>query len=93
MKQTQVRDIAPLSPLYQLRKLDVSCSELEEVISLKDLDSLEILDLHDTLVESISPLGNLKNLSYLDVGSCPLSPHEIETLQSKLPKALIQSSL
>ena len=66
----QVADISPLFQLHRLRYLDITGNPVSDLSGIGSLDMLETLRIANTLVQSLQPLDECRNLSavYVDVG-------------------------
>jgi hypothetical protein len=64
--------VLPLNRLRQLRQLDLSYSQVEDLGPLAELTKLRGLELRQTKVGDVSPLVALQQLEMLDVSSTPV---------------------
>ena len=64
----EVRDIACLAGLTNLRKLELFCQDIDDLTPLAGLTALESLDISGTRVADLTPLAGLTALETLHIG-------------------------
>lgn len=71
LSYTKILDLTPLKSLFFLKALNIAGTRVNDFISLKHLDSLELLSVRNCLsISSLNEIGNLITLRSLDVGHC-----------------------
>lgn len=84
-RQSEVRNIQPLSKLSHLRFLYLGFTPLEDVSSLAALDYLEVIDLCNTNVNDISAFAGKQNLRALFLLGCPIPEKMVRDVARTLP--------
>jgi hypothetical protein len=65
LDNTQVSDLSPLAELKNLELLELENTQVSDLSPLAELKNLELLELDNTQVSDLSPLAELKNLELL----------------------------
>lgn len=64
---SRLNSIEPLYQIQNLRKLNISNTNVSSLEALYELRDLKHLDINSTIVESLGPLENNNSLQYLDI--------------------------
>ena len=76
-----------------LKRLNLSGTQVRDISSLAKLNTLELLSLSNTQVADLSPLAELNSLWYLNLEDTKVSREDVEWLESKLPNCGIVVTL
>ena len=83
-------DLALLSSLTHLERLNANSCRINDLRPLANLTSLESLSLDGTKISDLSPLAGLKNLRRLHVNDTRVPKQQIGALQKVLPNCKIE---
>ena len=90
LNYTSINDLSPLTPLVNLRDLELANNtRITDISSLKHLQRLERLILGRKNVTDFTPLTELKNLKPLDMEGTPVTAGDKQMLRDALPKCEI----
>lgn len=81
-----IQSVEPLSQMYNLSYLDISRTEVTDIIPLRNLTKLETLIISDTEISSLEPLKYSTDLRELIANDTRISDLEILSNFSKLEK-------
>lgn len=70
---TLITDLQPLDQLKNLRKLDISSSDITDLFPIRNLTTLQYLDCSNTMVEDLQPLRYCKSLKKLFIDNTPVT--------------------
>ncbi|MYC12663.1 MAG: hypothetical protein F4Y39_02950 [Gemmatimonadetes bacterium] len=73
INSNEISNLAPLSGLVSLERLDLDRNNISDVSALSGLTSLEVLDLSSNSISDVSALSNLNNLELLALVSNGIS--------------------
>ena len=76
----RLRNIEPLAKLTNLKRVNLSGTQIEDIVPLKNLTNLEVLDLRSTEVSDLSPLKYALRLKALRIDSTKIS--DVSSLES-----------
>ncbi|MCK5372131.1 MAG: hypothetical protein KAQ62_26400, partial [Cyclobacteriaceae bacterium] len=68
-----ITDLKPLDQLKNLRKLDISSSDIIDLFPIRNLTTLESLDCSNTMVDNLMPLKYSKSLRELYINNTPVT--------------------
>jgi hypothetical protein len=70
---TAIRDLEPLNKLSDLKEVIVAGTEVSDLLPLRNLNKLEILDISNTRVTTLEPLHYCININQLRIKGTPVS--------------------
>ena len=86
--RNRIQNLSPLQNAHcrdQIRYLDLSFNQIEDVTPLGTLSGLETLDLRSNQIYSVVPLQRLTRLKRLVLSGNPLTDEQVEELRRALP--------
>lgn len=90
LRETKVRDWAPLARLWTVRELDLSYTNFVDLGLLEHYSQLRSLDLRRTAISDIGPLLGLAKLERVDLRECELvDPVSVTHLRRSRPRLVI----
>jgi Leucine-rich repeat (LRR) protein len=87
-----IETLEPLSRMYNLSYLDVSGTNIQDIVPLRNLTKLQTLNLSDTDISSLEPLKYSTDLRALLASNTRISDLSILTNFSKLEKLVINGA-
>ncbi len=68
-----ITDLKPLDELKNLKKLDISSSDIVDLFPIRNLTTIEYLNCSNTMVENLNPLKYSKSLKELFLSNTPVT--------------------